>query len=181
DLNWALIDEYGFDPNVKTGTGGNNIAMSLVIEGLKLTSCEPGFIDARDGILAADELLYNGDNACLIWEVFANRGLGLSADQGDSDDRTDQVEAFDTPECIEAGAIVSENNLNLAKVYPNPTNNELTIKFVASNRAEVIRLIDLRGNELMIIENNSLNQLKLDLSSISSGMYLLHLQNAEGT
>lgn len=181
DLNWALIDEYGFDPNVKTGTGGNNIAMSLVMEGLKLTNCEPGFVDARDGILAADELLYNGDNKCLIWEVFANRGLGLSADQGDSDNRSDQVEAFDTPECIEAGAGVMENNLNLAKVYPNPTKDELTIKFVKNNRADIIRLIDLRGNEILVVENNGLNQLNIDVSSIASGMYLLQLQNEHGT
>lgn len=97
DLNWALVDEYGFDPDFHYGTGGNNIAMALVIEALKLQPCSPGFVDGRDAILEADQLLYSGANECLIWDVFANRGLGFSADQGSSDSRTDQVQAFDLP------------------------------------------------------------------------------------
>lgn len=97
DLNWALVDQFGFDPNMHAGTGGNNIAMELVINGLKLQPCSPGFVDGRDAILAADQLLYNGAHECLIWTVFANRGLGFSADQGSTDSRTDQIQAFDLP------------------------------------------------------------------------------------
>lgn len=97
DLNWALIDQYGFDANIETGTGGNNIALQLVVEGLKLQPCSPGFVDGRDAILLADELLYGGANKCLIWKVFAKRGLGYSADQGSSSSRSDQVEAFNLP------------------------------------------------------------------------------------
>jgi PKD repeat protein len=99
DLTWALVDAYGGtpDPDLYTGTGGNNIAMQLVIEGLKMTSCRPGMVDGRNAILAADRLLYDGAHQCLIWEVFARRGLGFSADQKSSGSRTDQVEAFDLP------------------------------------------------------------------------------------
>lgn len=99
DLNWALIDYYGGtpDPDVYTGTGGNNVAMKLVIEGLKLTPCNPGMVDGRDAILMADQVLYGGEHECLIWEVFARRGLGYSANQGASTSRTDQTEAFDLP------------------------------------------------------------------------------------
>ncbi len=97
DMTWALVDEYGFDEDLYTGTGGNNIAMQLVIEALKIQPCSPGFVDGRDAILAADELLYGGANRCLIWSAFARRGLGFSAQQGSSDDRADQVEAFDLP------------------------------------------------------------------------------------
>lgn len=97
DLTWALIDQYGYDPDLYEGTGGNNIAMQLVIDGIKLQACNPGFVDGRDAILLADQLNYNGANQCLIWEVFANRGLGFSASQGSTASRTDQVEAFDLP------------------------------------------------------------------------------------
>jgi hypothetical protein len=97
DLNWALVDRYGIDYDVYHGNGGNNIAMALVIEALKLQPCSPGFVDGRNAILAADMLLYNGANQCLIWEVFANRGLGYSASQGSTSNRFDQVEAFDLP------------------------------------------------------------------------------------
>src|SRR5690606_29030037 len=35
DLTWDLIDEHGFDPDIYNGTGGNNIALQLVVDGLK--------------------------------------------------------------------------------------------------------------------------------------------------
>lgn len=107
DLNWALIDQYGGtpDPDLYNGAGGNNIAMQLVIEGLKLQPCSPGMIDGRDAILQADQLLYNGAHQCLIWEVFARRGFGYSASQGSNESRTDQIEAFDlSPACFAATA-----------------------------------------------------------------------------
>ncbi|UYZ59090.1 T9SS-dependent M36 family metallopeptidase [Hymenobacter latericus] len=97
DMTWALVDKYGYDPNLHTGTGGNNMAMYLVIDGLKLQPCSPGFVDARDAILKADQLRYGGKNQKLIWQVFARRGLGFSAKQGLSTSRLDQVEAFDLP------------------------------------------------------------------------------------
>ena len=97
DMTWLLIDEYGFDPDFYNGTGGNNIAMQLVTEGMKIQPCGPGFIDGRDAILEADMQLYGGANQCLIWEAFAKRGLGVSASQGSANSRTDQVEAFDLP------------------------------------------------------------------------------------
>ncbi len=100
DLNWALIEQYGFDTDFYTGTGGNNIAMQLVIDGLKLQGCSPGFLSGRDGILLADQNNNGGANQCLIWEVFARRGAGNSALQGSTNDKDDGTEAFDLPiEC----------------------------------------------------------------------------------
>ncbi|MDX1908157.1 MAG: T9SS-dependent M36 family metallopeptidase [Bacteroidia bacterium] len=97
DLYWALVDEYGFDADLTTGSGGNNMAMQLVVDGLKLQPCSPGFVDVRDAILEADQLNYAGANQCLIWSVFARRGLGYSANQGSSSDRSDGVEGYDLP------------------------------------------------------------------------------------
>ena len=31
DMSWLLIEKYGFDQDIFTGNGGNNIAMSIVI------------------------------------------------------------------------------------------------------------------------------------------------------
>ena len=58
------------------------MAIALVTEGLKLQPCNPGFVDGRNAILDADVALYGGANQCLIWEAFAKRGLGVSAEQG---------------------------------------------------------------------------------------------------
>ncbi|WP_299889107.1 M36 family metallopeptidase [uncultured Lacinutrix sp.] len=81
-LNWALIDVYGWDSDVYYGTGGNNICMRLVIEGMKLQPCSPGFVDGRDAILAADAAIYGGANTDTIWQVFAGAGVGEGAAQG---------------------------------------------------------------------------------------------------
>ncbi len=101
DLYWRMVDEYGFDEDLINGDGGNNRTVKLVTEGMKNQGCNPGFIDGREGILAADMDLYGGANQCLIWEVFARRGIGYLADQGSSQSRSDQVENFDPlPTCI---------------------------------------------------------------------------------
>lgn len=109
DMYWAFVDEYGWSEDLMYGDAGNNRAVRLVFEGMKIQPCSPGFIDGRDAILAADELLYDGANQCLIWEVFARRGIGYSADQGSSDNAADGVEAFDPhPFCIPELKITKE-------------------------------------------------------------------------
>lgn len=100
DLYWAMADAEGFDPDLIHGKGGNNKAIQLVMDGMKLQKCQPGFVNGRDAILAADEANYEGAHKCLIWDVFARRGLGTNADQGDSKDNADGIEGFKSlPEC----------------------------------------------------------------------------------
>jgi len=101
DLYWNFVDVYGYDEDLYNGVGGNNMVMQLVIDGLKLQPCNATFTDLRDGILVADELLYDEQNACLIWETFARRGLGFSAQGGLNSSRADGTQAFDNlPECV---------------------------------------------------------------------------------
>lgn len=97
DLYWSMIDEYGYDPDIYEGTGGNNMCIQLVVDGMKLQSCNPSFMDARDGILLADKVNNDGENERLIWEAFAGRGLGWNAEGGDGNDRTDGKNGFDLP------------------------------------------------------------------------------------
>jgi hypothetical protein len=92
DLTWDLIAINGFTDDIYDSNGiyGNTIALNLVIEAMKLTRCNPGFIDGRDAILEADDVLYGngfpgsgtGANQCVIWSAFARRGLGANASQG---------------------------------------------------------------------------------------------------
>ncbi|MEM9847558.1 MAG: T9SS-dependent M36 family metallopeptidase [Bacteroidota bacterium] len=112
DLYWDLVDEYGYDTDLYNGTGGNNIAINLVTQGCTYQGCRPGFADGRDGILAADQALYGGANECIIWEAFARRGLGFSADQGSSSNRSDGVEAFDLPPDLSCNTCGSDLKLD---------------------------------------------------------------------
>ncbi|MEX2176183.1 MAG: M36 family metallopeptidase, partial [Pirellulaceae bacterium] len=97
DMTWNLIDRHGFDPDLYNGTGGNNIALQLVLDGMKLQPANPSFLEARDAILAADAALTGSDNFEEIWNAFARRGFGLSADDGPDADSEVVVEAFDRP------------------------------------------------------------------------------------
>jgi extracellular elastinolytic metalloproteinase len=102
DLFWAMVDEYGYDNDIYYGNGGNNMTLWLVTEAMKIQPCDPGFVDGRNAILVADLALFGGANQCLIWEVFARRGLGIHADQGFSYDHRDGTEDFTVlPTCIE--------------------------------------------------------------------------------
>ncbi|HWS26902.1 MAG TPA: M36 family metallopeptidase [Xanthomonadales bacterium] len=88
-VSWALIDKHGYNPDIDAFTGtaaddGNIRAMYYIIEGLKNTACGPAFTDVRDGIIqaAAAAQPYNGADVCLIWEAFAEFGLGSNAISG---------------------------------------------------------------------------------------------------
>lgn len=58
---------------------GNTLAIQLVVNGMKLQPCRPSFFDARDAIIAADQILTGGENYCTLWNAFSERGLGADA------------------------------------------------------------------------------------------------------
>ncbi|MBH8558386.1 M36 family metallopeptidase [Hymenobacter negativus] len=121
DMTWNIIQQRGrIEPNLYNGAanGGNNIAMQLVLQGMKLQPCQPGFLDARDAILAADSLLYQGQYHCTIWNAFARRGMGYSAVEGSSGSATDQTAAFDMPPPV-----------TLQKVTPLVSGNTFTNEY----------------------------------------------------
>lgn len=102
DMYWAFVDKYGYDEDWNNTESGNYRANYLVMEGMKMQACRPGFIQGRDAIFKADSIHYNGENSCMLWELFARRGLGFFADGGSSLDRNDGTEDFEPfPLCIE--------------------------------------------------------------------------------
>jgi hypothetical protein len=120
DMTWNIIQQQGaIESNLynSASTGGNNVAMQLVIQGLKLQPCNPGFLDARDAILAADQLLYGGKYRCAIWSAFARRGMGVDAKQGTSTSATDQTAGYNVPSSVtlkKATAALSGNSFSIA-------------------------------------------------------------------
>jgi len=93
--NRSIID--GIHTN-KIPKHGNTLFLQLVIDGMKLQPCRPSFINARDAILQADEILTGGQNKCEIWKGFAKRGLGVKAKLVDGPDwGSVRKENFDVP------------------------------------------------------------------------------------
>lgn len=66
----------------------------IVLNGMKFTPTRPSFLNARDGIIQADQKLNGGANRCAIWTVFARHGMGVSAVGNDG---TTHTAATDVP------------------------------------------------------------------------------------
>jgi Ca2+-binding RTX toxin-like protein len=109
DMTWLLIDGiatpdsngnptpgYGYDQDLYNGTGGNNIALQLVIDGMKLQPANPSLIDARDAVIQADVINNGGANLRAITTAFARRGFGFSASTAGCDSTTVNA-TFDLP------------------------------------------------------------------------------------
>ncbi|HVQ37626.1 MAG TPA: M36 family metallopeptidase, partial [Pyrinomonadaceae bacterium] len=73
---------------------GANLTNNLVLNGMKFTPNRPSFLNARDGILQADQSMNASANRCAIWTVFARHGMGLSAVGNDG---TTHTAATDLP------------------------------------------------------------------------------------
>lgn len=176
DLYWMMVDRYGMDNNIASGTGGNNKTIQLVIDGLKLQKCSPGFIDARNAILKADSLNNQGKNVDLIWNAFAKRGLGFSAKQGSSSSRGDGTEAFDLPDFL--NSIEPQSSVNDILIYPNPGNGIFNIK-ADYLTIKSIQVTDVVG-KIVLAEQSATNN-RIDMTKLPDGVYLIKITTPQGS
>lgn len=176
DMTWDLVDEYGFDPDVYEGTGGNNIALQLVVDGLKLQRCSPGFVDGRDAILEADELANDGENKCLIWNSFAKRGLGFSADQGSAHSKVDGTEAFDLPQDCILGVGSDHNIQNKFTIYPNPSYGDINIQSRFDVNEANVSIYDMNGRKVLDTAIEMQNTGNINASHLATGIYMIKVE-----
>ena len=182
DLTWAYINKYGYDNNKYSGQGGNNKLMRIVLDGIKLQPCSPTFVDARNAIIAADQAITGGKDYCMIWEVFAARGLGVNASGGDKNKGNDQIEDFTRPangaNC--SLAVLDIDADNVMKVYPNPSNGEIAVRINNYNGNVAIKVIDITGRIVYTAKNVLFNNEKtFNLSQLNSGIYIIEITGEE--
>lgn len=178
DMYWAFIDEYGFDADIYNGTGGNNMAMQLVIDGLKLLPCaQPGFVTGRDAILEADDLLYDGANECLIRKAFADRGVGALAIQGLANSRMDQIEDFtiSDPLGTDCDAVLATNNVDntIFSIYPNPSNGNININSNKNNGLAKVEMFDINGRRVLSTQIDLTNTGNVNATQLTTGIYVI--------
>ncbi len=103
EVYWALVDAHGYESDLldfdlnDPNEAGNKRALFYVNEGLKLTDCSPTFLAARDAVLDAARDNFGGADHCLIWQAFANFGLGDDATTGGAT-TTDATDGFAMPD-----------------------------------------------------------------------------------
>ena len=122
DMTWEIILQDNIvvsniydTPAIVSNMRGNVAALKLVNEGLRLQPCSPSFIDARDAILNADQLLFSGRYRCAISRAFSRRGLGRNATTGTSSDDRTVTEDY-TP--ISGNGLSSSTNLSVCSTRP---------------------------------------------------------------
>jgi hypothetical protein len=110
EVHAALVEKLGF-------AQGNPLALQLVTDGLKLCPANPTYLEARDAIILADQVLTGGSVYDELWIAFAKRGFGFSATVPASDTSLGVREAYDTPFDVVSGV---EDGLLEVKVTPPP-------------------------------------------------------------
>jgi hypothetical protein len=181
DMYWDMIDKYGFDPDWYNGTGGNNKAMQIVMDGLKLQPCNPGFVDSRNALILADSINNAGANRALIWKAFARRGLGVYASQGSTSSRTDGVQNYDLPADLATG-IEGIDISSQMRMYPNPAQSRLTIDLFGGAHITAVEIYDLNGKLVQTVKQNNvfLPSITLQLQNHTAGYYLVKVSSTEG-
>jgi hypothetical protein len=124
----------------------------LVLNGMKFTPNRPSFLNARDGILQADQSLNGGANRCAIWTVFARHGMGVSAVGNDG---TTHIAATDVP--AECGGTCSFSI--------NPT----SASFAAAGGSASVTVTTQAGCNWTAVSNNSFITITSGASGSGSG------------
>jgi hypothetical protein len=75
---------------------GSAVMGSIVTRGMELSPPAPSFLDMRNAILQADQVVFGGAHQAALWSVFADRGMGYFAASASGDD-VHPVEDFSTP------------------------------------------------------------------------------------
>lgn len=174
DLHWKYVEKYGYSSDVSANsTNGSTRVLQLVMNGLKLQACSPTFINGRDAILAAEaaNTVTGGADKCMIWKVFANRGLGVNASAGSKTNINDQVGDDTIPaECLLATN--EADNSKAMSIYPNPAKNEFFIKSAKNVMGKVsVEIYDASG-KLVSNQRTSSNE-AVNTQSLPNGVYIV--------
>jgi hypothetical protein len=100
---------------------GNRRWIHLLYDGMLLQPAGPSMLDSRDAMLAADLLRYDGENLALMWDAFAQRGMGVSASTTGVTD-AQPIPGYDSPlradpAMITFAATGSDGGSPLATIY----------------------------------------------------------------
>jgi hypothetical protein len=117
------------------------------------------------------------DGSCLF--------IGQVCDDGDTTTTNDMIDA----NCVCTGTVIIGINESVADVtwsiYPVPASNELNIQYQSLQSENVIvRIFDMQGTLVKTISwkvISNQNNLNVDVSDFTAGIYLLEVKNTHGT
>jgi hypothetical protein len=90
-IGWRLLQHYqaaGLDKSV---------LLADLVDGMNYTPRQPAYENMRDGILDGLAASGNGDRACMVWDAFAEYGVGVGASSVVKSKRVAVSESFAVP------------------------------------------------------------------------------------
>lgn len=178
--------DYYVSGENRCGEDANSSTLSVTINETPATPV----IDYQNGVFTATGTVA----ANYVWFIDGNP-IGGQNNQtwappgGAVNGRQVSVRAIGANGCESAvsSSVLSVNKLSIGSdeisVYPNPAKQQLNIAFNGAFTSEklTVKIFNIVGQEVMnlwtVAENNSL--LSLDVSSLSSGIYVLNISNSE--
>ncbi len=124
EVRARIVDRMGF-------AAGNQRALQLVTDGMKLDPANPTMLQARDSILSASCSAFGGEDELDIWSGFAARGMGASA-SAISSSSPSVVEAFDTPNLNVGAVTITDDSCPPPDGFADP-GETLTLNIPLSN------------------------------------------------
>ncbi len=112
---------------------GNQRAMQVVTDGMKLAPLGPTFLQERNAILAAAQS-FGGADVADVWQGFATRGMGFSSSVDVDGDATSTrvTEAFDLPNLLQQPTFAVSDAAGDGDGYPEP-GEQLTLSIPLTN------------------------------------------------
>jgi len=206
DENIATIDQSGLLTSVNDGTvtvtataedasgvtGTKDIIVTLKIYVMRITvKCD------------SDTLIGLGNTMQMSTTIIPGNASSLDITWSVSDDAIASIDAAGLLTAVAGGTvtvtatatdgtgitgikdIIIVNNTsardmipNNMKLYPNPANNVLHIDY--ASHIETIAILDITGQVLKQVKNNSGSKLELSIESLDSGLYLIKARTFEG-
>ena len=139
----------------------------------------PQYYDERDrGILSRMEAMY-------AESISINQSFWSEADTDTrfwSGDQTLWNDLYgnmpdDVSETIQIETHIDNMGLNSYIVYPNPAENEIMISNITG--IEKVELFDLVGKSMISVINNNSALIKIDVSNLKAGIYIIKLKLPE--
>jgi len=172
EVYWALVDHWGFDPNLydAMGSAGNQRMMLYVNEGLKNTACNPAFTQVRDGIIDAAKVLHGGEDVCRMWAAFAAFGLGTDAVSG-GPDSTSPSNGFSVPAACQAND--GPRATITAPTSGAAVSGSITVSATATDNAGIDKVEFYVDDVLVGTASSSPYGVALDTTKLANGRHTL--------
>ena len=179
EMTWEIIKSGGINTNIysSSSSAGNTVALQLVIQGMKLQPCNPGFVDGRNAILKADSLLYGASHSTAIWKAFARRGLGKNANQGSTNNIKDGTADYSVPTfapVVRSQDALKANDLKVS-ISPNPAKDKISLFVSGNNKALKVSVSDATGKQITKTDMKGA-YLQLNLPKVAPGVYYVTIK-----